>query len=128
MAENEEGNKRKSDEEPDVSEIAPKRVRLDLQDLKDLSKEDILERVKELIDYVSELEKKQNGEQASKELAGLLETGEKLKQQQQESTRRENVLVMRLATKEQEMQDLLVRTTENKASFIIHCTTTASAG
>lgn len=43
------------------------------------------------------------------ELAGLLETGEKLKQQQQESTRRENVLVMRLATKEQEMQDLLTQ-------------------
>lgn len=62
------------------------------------------------------------------ELAGLLETGEKLKQQQQESTRRENVLVMRLATKEQEMQDLLVRTTENKASFIMHCTTTACMG
>ena len=33
---------------------------------------------------------------------------EKLKLQQQESTRRENVLVMRLATKEQEMQELLV--------------------
>ncbi|XP_027051523.1 pre-mRNA-splicing regulator WTAP-like isoform X1 [Pocillopora damicornis] len=109
MAENEEGNKRKSDEELDVSEIAPKRARLDVQDLKDLSKEDILERVKELVDYVDELEKKQNGEQASKELAGLLETGEKLKQQQQESTRRENVLVMRLATKEQEMQDLLTQ-------------------
>ena len=58
------------------------------------------------------------------ELAGLVETGEKLKQQQQESTRRENVLVMRLATKEQEMQDLLVRSTENKASFIMYCTTT----
>ena len=57
------------------------------------------------------------------ELAGLLETGEKLKQQQQESTRRENVLVMRLATKEQEMQDLLVRRTENKASFIMFYTT-----
>ena len=52
-----------------------------------------------------------------------METGEKLKQQQQESTRRENVLVMRLATKEQEMQDLLVRRTENKASFIVKCTT-----
>ena len=34
---------------------------------------------------------------------------EKLKLQQQESTRRENVLVMRLATKEQEMQELLVK-------------------
>lgn len=53
------------------------------------------------------------------ELAGLVETGEKLKQQQQESTRRENVLVMRLATKEQEMQDLLVRTTE-KQGFILN--------
>lgn len=43
------------------------------------------------------------------ELAGLRESEEKLKQQQQESTRRENVLVMRLATKEHEVQDLLVR-------------------
>lgn len=33
---------------------------------------------------------------------------EKLKLQQQEATRRENVLVMRLATKEQEMQELVV--------------------
>lgn len=33
---------------------------------------------------------------------------EKLKLQQQESARRENVLVMRLTAKEQEMQDLLV--------------------
>lgn len=58
----------------------------------------------------------------TEELVGLMETGEKLKQQQQESTRRENVLVMRLATKEQEMQDLLVRRTENKSSFLINCT------
>ena len=43
------------------------------------------------------------------ELTSLRESEEKLKLQQQESTRRENVLVMRLATKEQEMQELLVR-------------------
>ena len=61
------------------------------------------------------------------ELAGLLETGEKLKQQQQESTRRENVLVMRLATKEQEMQDLLVRgMLQNKESFVLYCSTTTA--
>lgn len=42
------------------------------------------------------------------ELTSLRESEEKLKLQQQESTRRENVLVMRLATKEQEMQELLV--------------------
>ena len=35
-------------------------------------------------------------------------SNEKLKLQQQEATRRENVLLMRLATKEQEMQELLV--------------------
>lgn len=109
MAENEEANKRKSEDEADTNEPAAKRVRIELQDLKDLTKEDILERVKQLNDYVDYLEKKQNGEQANKELAGLLETGERLKQQQQESTRRENVLVMRLATKEQEMQDLLTQ-------------------
>ena len=33
---------------------------------------------------------------------------DKLKQQQMEATRRENVLVMRLTTKEQEMQEYLV--------------------
>ncbi|XP_015756103.1 PREDICTED: pre-mRNA-splicing regulator WTAP-like isoform X1 [Acropora digitifera] len=109
MAENEEASKRKSEDDTELSEPLPKRVRLELQDLKDSTKEEILERVKELDDYVDFLEKKHNGSQANKELAGLLETGEKLKQQQQESTRRENVLVMRLATKEQEMQDLLTQ-------------------
>lgn len=40
---------------------------------------------------------------------GLKESEEKLKQQQQqESARRENILVMRLATKEQEMQECTV--------------------
>lgn len=109
MAENEEASKRKSEDDTELSEPLPKRVRLELQDLKDSTKEEILDRVKELDDYVDFLEKKHNVSQANKELAGLLETGEKLKQQQQESTRRENVLVMRLATKEQEMQDLLTQ-------------------
>lgn len=39
---------------------------------------------------------------------GLRESEEKLKQQQQEAARRENILVMRLATKEQEMQECTV--------------------
>lgn len=42
------------------------------------------------------------------DVTGLKESEEKLKQQQQESARRENILVMRLATKEQEMQDCTV--------------------
>ena len=43
------------------------------------------------------------------DVTGLKESEEKLKQQQQESARRENILVMRLATKEQEMQECTVR-------------------
>lgn len=42
------------------------------------------------------------------DVTGLKESEEKLKQQQQESARRENILVMRLATKEQEMQECTV--------------------
>ena len=42
------------------------------------------------------------------ELVSLRESEEKLKQQQIEATRKENVLVMRLTTKEQEMQDYAV--------------------
>lgn len=44
----------------------------------------------------------------SAELVSLRESEEKMKQQQSEATRRENVLVMRLTTKEQEMQEYAV--------------------
>ena len=44
------------------------------------------------------------------DLISLRESEEKLKQQQLEANRRENVLVMRLTTKEQEMQEYLVFT------------------
>lgn len=44
----------------------------------------------------------------AQEVAKLKETEGKLTLQVQELTRRENVLNMRLATKQQEMQDLLV--------------------
>ena len=45
---------------------------------------------------------------SANDVTGLRESEEKLKQQQQESARRENILVMRLATKEQEMQECTV--------------------
>lgn len=45
---------------------------------------------------------------SANDMTGLKESDEKLKQQQQESARRENILVMRLATKEQEMQECTV--------------------
>uniref|UniRef100_A0A4W5LG88 Pre-mRNA-splicing regulator WTAP n=1 Tax=Hucho hucho TaxID=62062 RepID=A0A4W5LG88_9TELE len=46
---------------------------------------------------------------SANDVTGLKESEEKLKQQQQEASRRENILVMRLATKEQEMQECTVR-------------------
>ncbi|CAH7308918.1 Wtap [Phodopus roborovskii] len=54
--------------------------------------------------YVQALEGKYT-DLNSNDVTGLRESEEKLKQQQQESARRENILVMRLATKEQEMQE-----------------------
>uniref|UniRef100_A0A8C5M1H9 Pre-mRNA-splicing regulator WTAP n=1 Tax=Leptobrachium leishanense TaxID=445787 RepID=A0A8C5M1H9_9ANUR len=54
--------------------------------------------------YVLALESKYT-DLNSNDVTGLRESEEKLKQQQQESARRENILVMRLATKEQEMQE-----------------------
>jgi len=39
------GSKRKIEEEVDATQAAPKRVRLQSQDLTDLSKEDIVERL-----------------------------------------------------------------------------------
>ncbi|TEA25024.1 hypothetical protein DBR06_SOUSAS6510059, partial [Sousa chinensis] len=57
--------------------------------------------------YVQALEGKYT-DLNSNDVTGLRESEEKLKQQQQESARRENILVMRLATKEQEMQECTI--------------------
>ena len=52
------------------------------------------------------------------ELSGLRESEEKLKQQQVEATRRENVLVMRLTAKEQEMQEYMVNSSHQNCQTI----------
>jgi len=52
------------------------------------------------------------------DLISLRESEEKLKHQQLEANRRENVLVMRLTTKEQEMQDYLNQIQELKQSQV----------
>ncbi|MBN3279922.1 FL2D regulator, partial [Polyodon spathula] len=85
-------------------EPLPKKVRLSESDLKTLSREDLCARWKQHEAYVQVLEAKYT-ELSSNDVTGLKESEEKLKQQQQESARRENILVMRLATKEQEMQE-----------------------
>ncbi|XP_015203536.1 pre-mRNA-splicing regulator WTAP isoform X2 [Lepisosteus oculatus] len=85
-------------------EPLPKKVRLSESDLKTLTREELCVRWKQHEAYVQLLEAKY-AELNSNDVTGLKESEEKLKQQQQESARRENILVMRLATKEQEMQE-----------------------
>ncbi|XP_073528857.1 pre-mRNA-splicing regulator WTAP [Phyllobates terribilis] len=81
-----------------------KKVRLNEADFKVLPREELLQRWKQYEAYVQALESKYS-DLNSNDVTGLRESEEKLKQQQQESARRENILVMRLATKEQEMQE-----------------------
>ncbi|KAF7253526.1 Pre-mRNA-splicing regulator WTAP, partial [Varanus komodoensis] len=85
-------------------EPLPKKVRLSETDFKVLPREELLLRWKQYEAYVQALEGKYT-DLNSNDVTGLRESEEKLKQQQQESARRENILVMRLATKEQEMQE-----------------------
>ncbi|XP_048105986.1 pre-mRNA-splicing regulator WTAP [Alosa alosa] len=85
-------------------EPLPKKVRLSESDLKTLTREELCARWKQHEAYVQVLEAKY-ADLNSNDVTGLKESEEKLKQQQQESARRENILVMRLATKEQEMQE-----------------------
>nr|XP_014345178.1 PREDICTED: pre-mRNA-splicing regulator WTAP isoform X2 [Latimeria chalumnae] len=85
-------------------EPLPKKVRLNESDFKVLPRDELCVRWKQYEAYVQALEAKYT-ELNSNDVTGLRESEEKLKQQQQESARRENILVMRLATKEQEMQE-----------------------
>ncbi|KAK9411707.1 pre-mRNA-splicing regulator WTAP [Crotalus adamanteus] len=85
-------------------EPLPKKARLNETDFKVLPREELILRWKQYEAYVQALEGKYT-DLNSNDVTGLRESEEKLKQQQQESARRENILVMRLATKEQEMQE-----------------------
>ncbi|XP_066533341.1 pre-mRNA-splicing regulator WTAP [Hoplias malabaricus] len=85
-------------------EPLPKKVRLSESDMKTLTREELCTRWKQHEAYVQVLEEKY-ADLNSNDVTSLKESEEKLKQQQQESARRENILVMRLATKEQEMQE-----------------------
>nr|XP_037280745.1 pre-mRNA-splicing regulator WTAP-like [Rhipicephalus microplus]XP_037280746.1 pre-mRNA-splicing regulator WTAP-like [Rhipicephalus microplus] len=84
----------------------PQRVQLPKDELERLSKEELIAKWNEQESYVEYLESQPGSSAANnQELVSLRESEEKLKQQQLEATRRENVLVMRLTTKEQEMQE-----------------------
>ncbi|XP_006893197.1 PREDICTED: pre-mRNA-splicing regulator WTAP-like [Elephantulus edwardii] len=87
-----------------IEEPLPKKVRLSETDFKVMARDELILRWKQYEAYVQALEGKYT-DLNSNDVTGLRESEEKLKQQQQESARRENILVMRLATKEQEMQE-----------------------
>lgn len=83
-----------------------KRLRLSKVQLEEMTKEEIIDHWMKQDNYVDMLETRAlDGQKDNSELVSLRESEEKMKQQQSEATRRENVLVMRLTTKEQEMQD-----------------------
>ncbi|KAM9553805.1 pre-mRNA-splicing regulator WTAP isoform 5-T8 [Salvelinus alpinus] len=97
-------------------EPLPKKVRLSESDMKTLTREELCVRWKQHEAYVQVLEVKY-ADLNSNDVTGLKESEEKLKQQQQEASRRENILVMRLATKEQEMQECTATVCSIKLSY-----------
>uniref|UniRef100_A0A2K5YI99 Pre-mRNA-splicing regulator WTAP n=1 Tax=Mandrillus leucophaeus TaxID=9568 RepID=A0A2K5YI99_MANLE len=85
-------------------EPLPKKVRLSETDFKVMARDELILRWKQYEAYVQALEGKYT-DLNSNDVTSLTESEEKLKQPQQESARGENILVMRLTTKEQQMQE-----------------------
>ncbi|RWS31277.1 pre-mRNA-splicing regulator WTAP-like protein [Leptotrombidium deliense] len=106
-------------EDANVKQTEPQRVKLSDEEVNSLSKSDLIERWKQQELYIDFIENQLNVESMAKtDLISLRESEEKLKQQQLEATRRENILVMRLTTKEQEMQDFVNQIQELKQSSL----------
>lgn len=81
----------------------PQRVTLPKDELERLSKEELIAKWKEQESYVEYMESQIAFN--NQELASLRESEEKLKQTVVQTQQREHVIVMRLTTKEQEMQE-----------------------
>ncbi|ELK33767.1 Pre-mRNA-splicing regulator WTAP [Myotis davidii] len=81
----------------------PKKVQLSETDFKVMARDELILRWKEYEAYVQALEDKYTD--LNSNVTGLRESAEKLKQRQEVSARRKDILVMRLATKEQEVQE-----------------------
>ncbi|XP_052811161.1 pre-mRNA-splicing regulator WTAP-like [Mya arenaria] len=90
---------------------SPKKVHPDNPDLESLSKADLIVRLKEQEQYIKQLEsKKPKLDKGDDDV----DWTERLKQHQRDAARRENTLVHRLTTKEQELQDMLTQIAEIK--------------
>lgn len=92
------------------SPSSPKRARVDMMALDEMTREDLIIRLKEQDKYVKALEEKCRKDDNTL----IRELEEKLQKQQKEAARRENTLVHRLTTKEQELQDYLNQIQEMK--------------
>ncbi|XP_062566979.1 pre-mRNA-splicing regulator WTAP-like [Saccostrea cucullata] len=95
------------------SPSSPKRARTDA-DLSELSKEELINRIKDQEKTIRQLEEKQRNLKTDDK--DLKEVEAKLKQHQRDAARRENTLVHRLTTKEQELQDYINQIQEFKQS------------
>ncbi|KAF8778748.1 Pre-mRNA-splicing regulator WTAP like protein [Argiope bruennichi] len=94
------------------------RVRIAKEELEKMSKEQ-LQKCWNLQDqYIDLLESKLQSGSEHSELMSLRESEEKLKQQQLDASRRENILVMRLTTKEHEMQEFAGQIQELKQAQV----------
>lgn len=91
--------------QPPMPPVPPIRITLTDEELEKIEKSELITKWKELENYVNFAVLEKSDDKV---------TQEKLQLQQQEATRRENVLMMRLATKEQEMQELLTQVQELK--------------
>lgn len=83
-------------------------------DLNELTRDELINKVKEQEKYVRYLEERQSRGRKGDEDSDVKELEEKMKQQIRDNMRRESTLVHRLATKEQELQDYINQIAEMK--------------
>ena len=84
----------------------PCRVQIADDLIDSLTKEDLIKKWKQQNDYIDSLEQKLKLELSSKEM--YQDHEDKIKQQLFDLTRKENILLMKLTTKEHEIQDYIV--------------------
>jgi chromosome segregation ATPase len=106
---------RKRSLSPVENSKAKKRVRLTSNDIKEMKRDKIITYWKEQDSYIDSLLAKLENSAAA-EVTRLKESELKLQSQVQELTRRENVLNMRLATKQEEIRNVLAQLQDLKES------------
>ncbi|KAK0175761.1 hypothetical protein PV327_009487 [Microctonus hyperodae] len=102
-----------------------RRVKLTDQQLESITKEELATKWREQDLYVECLETQATAQEG--EITNLKESEEKYRQQYSEATHREKILVRRLASKEQELQEYVNQITEMKAAQTPSATSLRSA-